>query len=101
MHPPHPHLTAFLRQVRKAVAEKRFWVTEYAREGATALDWDDWDVAEQLRCLSEADWLRCEDSLVHPEDVVWVFTPALWDEGFLWVRLVERAGIVVVSFHRG
>lgn len=27
--------------------------------------------------------------------------PEFWDGGHLWIRLVERAGIVVISFHRG
>jgi len=76
-------------------------MTRYASDGAAALSWDDGDVADQLRDLTEADWLRCEDSSLRPGDIVWVFTPDLWDGGNLWIRLVERAGIVVVSFHQG
>jgi hypothetical protein len=34
--------------VRVAVEEERGRVTDYAREGAAALDWNEWDVAEQL-----------------------------------------------------
>lgn len=94
-------LASFLRRLRTAVRSGHFRVTGYAREGAEALDWDDWDIAEQLSELAAADWLRSEESTAQRGDIVWVFTPSYWDGGFLWVRLVERDGVVVVSLHRG
>lgn len=94
-------LAAFLTRVREAVAAGRLEVTDYAREGADELGWAESDILEQLRELTAEDFLRCEDSTSRPGDLLWVFTPGLWDESYLRIRLVERSGIVVVSFHRG
>ena len=33
--------------------------------------------------------------------LIWVFTPEHWDGGALWIRIVERAGMVIISFHKG
>lgn len=55
----------------------------------------------QLLDLSADDLLRTESSTAPQGGIVWIFTPEFWDGGFLWIRLVERAGIVVVSFHKG
>ena len=85
--------------MRAAVADGRVEFTGYAREGADDLGWDQFDMVEQLRELTPDDFLRCEES--HDGSRVWVFIPGLWDDWYLWVRLVERGGIVVVSFHRG
>ncbi len=77
-------------------------VTEYAREGAAALDWNESDIFLQLRELAPPDWLRCERSTDPSRpDLIWVFEPDYWDGGKLWIRLVERSGVLVVSFHRG
>ena len=32
---------------------------------------------------------------------IWVFTPDLCNGEYLWIRLVERRNIVVISFHEG
>ena len=53
---------SLLRRVRVAVEEERVRVTDYAREGAAALDWNEWDVAEQRRPLTAPTWLRCEQT---------------------------------------
>ncbi len=51
LQPTSAELDSLLRRVRVAVEEERVRVTDYAREGAAALDWNEWDVAEQLREL--------------------------------------------------
>lgn len=94
-------LAAFLRRVLAALDADRVGLTDYAREGMDDLGWEEFDVRAQLRELVPNDWLRCEPSLHKPEDLIWVFTPDFWDDGFLWIRIVERHGLVVVSFHRG
>jgi hypothetical protein len=100
--PTSAELANLLRRVRVAVEEERVRVTDYAREGAAALDWNEWDIIEQIRELTAPDWLRCEQS-TDPDrpSLIWVFEPDYWDGGKLWIRLVERSGVLVVSFHRG
>jgi len=78
-------------------------ISDYARDRASEeLGWDIFDIGQQLRELTEDDLYRREASHDQPWEEVWTFTPPLPDEeGFLWIRLVERSGILVVSFHRG
>jgi len=61
----------------------------------------DVDLRLQLLELAIDDLLRTEQSTAAEGGFIWVFTPELWDGGHLWIRLVERAGIVVISFHKG
>lgn len=97
-----PRVAAFLRRVRHLVEDGRLQVTDYARSRAWAeLEWTEWDIREQVLTLTVADHERCEDSTVHPDDVVWVFCPENPDHGALWIRLIERDGVIVVSFHQG
>ncbi|MCK6529561.1 hypothetical protein L6R50_19070 [Myxococcota bacterium] len=70
-----------------------------AGEAAADLGWDGSDVLEELGELGVDDYLRSERSTRRPGDIVHTFTPPL-DEGELWIRLVERDGFIVVSFHR-
>jgi hypothetical protein len=94
-------IAAFLRRVRHAVDTGRVELTSYATDGADELGWEPLDVLDQLRELTVEEWFRCEESTAVRGDLIWVFTPNLWDEDYLWIRLVERGGIVVISFHRG
>ena len=96
-------VAAFLRRVREAVATKRVRASDYARDRAREdLGWDIFDIGEQLRELTEKDLYRREPSHDRPWEEIWTFTPPLLDEeGFLWIRIVERDGVLVVSFHRG
>jgi len=77
-----------------------------ARRRATTLDWgratqqDLWHIPEQLKELAVEDHRHCELSKAPTTDAIWVFTPELWGDDLLWIRLIERNGIVVVSFHR-
>lgn len=101
MDPSLPELLGFLERLRQAVAEERVLVTHYAAErAADELEWDQWDILEELRELQPADHHRCEVSREPTRDLIWVFTPAHWDGDHLWIRLVERQAIIVVSFHR-
>ena len=65
------------------------------------MEWTADDVRLQLAELTVSDFLRAEVSSVGGGDLIWVFTPEFWDGGSIWIRLVERSGIVVISFHKG
>lgn len=102
MRAPPPRSTRLLppaAATRRHRGESR--VRAYAAEGLRDLEWTAEDLRLQLLELATADFLRVEDSTAPQGGVIWVFTPELWDGGHLWIRLVERAGIVVISFHRG
>lgn len=96
-------VAAFLRRIREAVAAKRVRASDYARERAREeLGWDIFDIGEQLCELTEEDLYRREPSHDRSWEEIWTFTPPLLDEeGFLWIRIVERDGFLIVSFHRG
>lgn len=101
MDPTLDDISAFLKRVRYAVDREYVVVTRYAAERASEdLEWDEWDILEQLKELHHDDHLRCEASKAFPNDLIWVFTPDYWDGGQLWIRLVERDDLIVVSFHR-
>jgi len=73
----------------------------YALDGLRDLEWTVVDLRLQLLKLAIDDLLRTEQSTTPEGGLIWVFTPEHWDGGHLWIRLVERAGIVVISFHKG
>lgn len=91
----------FLARLRRAVALGRVEIREYALEGIRELGWSAEDAAVQLRELGVDDFLRVEESTSVTGDLIWVFTPETLDGTLLWIRLVERSGVVVISFHRG
>ncbi len=99
--PSSDQLVSFLQRLRRAVTEGRVEIRAYAVEGLRDLEWTAEDLRLQLIDLAAEDFLRVEDSTAPQGGVIWVFTPEFWDGGRLWIRLVERAGIVVISFHRG
>ena len=75
-------------------------MTTYAADlAAEDLGWDRTDILLLLDELEVRDFHRVEDSTARPGDLIWVFCPDL-STGMLWIRLVEREEIVVVSFHR-
>ena len=80
---------------------RRVEVRAYALAGARDLGWEAADIRAQLLELSEGDFLRTECSTAPAGGLIWVFTPDLWDGGYLWIRLIERKNIIVVSFHEG
>lgn len=94
-------LSSFLARVRGAASAGRVEIRTYALDGAREFGWDAADVRAQLLDLVEADFLRTERSTAPEGGLIWVFTPDLWDGGYLWIRLIERKNIVVVSFHEG
>lgn len=92
---------AFLRRLRSALRSGRFYLSEYALERAfDELAWLDEDIVAQIALLQERDFLRSEHSTAREADRIWVFCPYDETEGELWIRLVEREGVVVISFHR-
>lgn len=99
--PSASELEAFLRRMTRAVHEGRAEIRGYAREGGRDLGWDAKDIRLQLVELTSGDLRRLEESTAPEGGLVWVFTPDFWDGGYLWIRLIERHGIVVISFHRG
>ena len=101
MEPTLAQIQAFLRRLRLAVDEEKVVVSTYAADRAVSeLGWDLWDILEQLKDLVPEDHRHCELSRAPTADLIWVFTPELWDGDLLWIRLLERDGIVVVSFHK-
>ena len=96
-----PNTVAFLRRVRRAVSAGRVEIRAYALDGARDLGWDAADIRAQLLDLVDGDFLRTERSTAPEGGLIWVFTPETWDDEYLWIRLVERKGVVVVSFHQG
>ncbi len=89
-------VAAFLARVRLAVATEHVVISSKAADEATEeLGWVQEDILDELCELEAADYLRSEPSIVRAGGVVHTFTP-----GDLWIRLVERGGIIVVSFHR-
>lgn len=93
-------IPAFLGRLFVAVDEERVVVSKKASEEAAAdLGWDGSDVLEEIRELQVDDYVRSERSTRRPSDVVHTSTPPL-DDGELWIRLVERDGFIVVTFHR-
>ncbi len=94
-------LAAFLLRLRRAVDDDRVEIRAYALDGLRDLEWSGEDLRLQLLELTAENFLRTEHSTAREGGLIWVFTPDLWDGGYLWIRLVERAGIVVISFHRG
>lgn len=101
MEPTPVQLRAFLQRVSVAADEGRVCVTTYVVErAADELQWDQWDIIEQLKELDIVDHRHCETSRAPTADLIWVFTPTLWDGDQVWIRLIERDGIVVVGFHK-
>lgn len=101
MDPTPAQLRNFLRRLRAAIDAHRVFVSAYAAErAADELGWGQWDIFEQLKELNADDYHRREVSHGPLADVIWVFTPEGWDEETLWIRLIERDGVLVVSFHK-
>ena len=101
MPPPDDQLDAFLQRLRRAVHDGRVEIRTYAVEGLREFEWSAGDLRLQLLELTRQDFLRVEASSALQGGLIWAFTPEFWDGGHLWIRLVERSGIVVISFHRG
>lgn len=91
----------FLKRLRRAVIEGRVEIRSYAREGLRDLGWSTEDLRFQLLDLTYLDLLRTEKSTAAEGGLVWIFTPEFWEGGHLWIRLIERAGVVVIGFHKG
>ncbi len=92
---------AFLARLDAAFDLDQVFATHAAREAALAqFGWDEGDMFGLLRVLDEDEFLRVEESSAEEGGTIWVFVPTT-AQGRIWVRLCERAGIIVISFHRG
>jgi hypothetical protein len=98
--PAEAQIAAFLRRLKDAVRKGRVVISVYAAErAADELGWDQADILLMLHELTVSDFRRSETSIRDPADLIWVFCPEV-DYDILWIRLIERQGILVVSFHR-
>lgn len=94
-----PRITAFLARVRQAIRDGEVVASAKAiDEAAEDLNWSREDIVAFLLLLEAHAYERIERSLVRPGDDLWVFCPEI-DEGTLWIRIVAREGVIVVSFH--
>lgn len=93
-----PTLEAFLQRVRTACEENRAQLTLSAQQDAADIGFDRSMVENLLMRLSPGDFEKRVRSDRGPGEWVWIFLPALGDL-HLRVRLLERRGIVVISFH--
>jgi hypothetical protein len=109
MGPAKRQIAAFLGQVKQACQRGSVIVTEKAAEEATEdLGWDEASILGELAALEASDFERVEKSTVNSADEIWTFCPyvdVLTEEDELenvklWIRLVERNGVIVVSCHR-
>jgi hypothetical protein len=94
------HLTvSFLQRLRAALRHDRVLVSAKALDEALDdLQWERADLLALLATLEAADFERTERSVSRPSDRIWVFCPEC-ERGTLWIRLVERADFLVISFH--
>lgn len=94
-----PRILSFLTRVRRAIRNGEVVVSAKALdEAAEDLRWSRDEIIAFVLLLDVSDFERVEVSAVRPGDSVWVFCPEI-DEGTLWIRIVARAGIIIVSFH--
>ena len=100
MKPSDAMIESFLSRLRKAVFDGRVRFSHYAAEDLQDMAWSRNDALDQLASLNLDDFLRIETSRVDTLPI-WVFQPDdPWFDA-LWIRLVERSGVVVISFHQG
>ena len=92
-------IRAFLHRLAVAVGDDRVFVTrKAAQEAAEELGFDRVTILNTLAELEVRDFSHVVASTAVPDVRVWVFTPET-ESMTLWIRLVERTGMVVVSFH--
>lgn len=92
-------IEAFLFRVRAAVHLGQVDVKDYAADrAAEEFGWALEDIFDVLDDLCTNDFRECQISKRSTRDLIWVFTPE-YEVGRLWIRLIERDQLVVVSFH--
>ena len=90
---------SFLRRLRRALTADNVLLTrKAAEEAAHELHMQREEVFEVLAQLNGLDFDHTAPSAALPGDLVWVFTP-VHDGVTLWIRVVERGKVIVVSFH--
>lgn len=100
-------ISGFLHRLRLSLREERVVVDVYALDRASMeLEWDHLAILDELRWLTVSAFHRLEtgrDPRYLGENI-WVFCPGIalppkFDQSNLWIRLIERRGIIVISFH--
>lgn len=91
-------IEVFLRRVSSACRENRVQVSLSAQQDAAEIGFDRPMIESVLLRLASSDFEKRVSGARNVDEWVWVFVPAV-DDLVLWVRLIERAGVVVVSFH--
>jgi hypothetical protein len=101
MCPDDSEIETFLSRARRACRGGRVRLTRKALgEAWEELCWESPDILLQIEALVLHDFYDLVESTARPGEQVWVFCPETTFEGSLYVRLVERDGLIVVSFHR-
>jgi hypothetical protein len=91
----------FLDRLSAALDEDRVFPSEDAREtAASQFGWEVGDIFVVLYDLVGEEFHVTEPSTAPEGGTIWVFLP-MTAQGRIWVRICERADIILVSFHRG
>ena len=107
MSPSRSKISAFLRRLRLAIRQELVFVEVYALDRATEdFEWDRFAIVDELKWL-ELDDFHKTDVAKDPRytgEMIWVFCPEVdlpprFDTRKLWIRLIERKGFIVISFH--
>lgn len=89
----------FLSRLRRACREGRLVIERAALQEAEDLEYDALGIENLLCELSVDDFAHRAPSTRYPGLDMWLFTPAIDDDLTLWIRMVERSGVMVFSFH--
>jgi hypothetical protein len=90
---------AFLARLRLACRANRVLLTPSTQQEADALGFDVVAVEHVLMNLETEDFEKLVPSTRRPGDVIWVFVPVVDGDLTLWIRMIERGNVVVISFH--
>lgn len=88
----------FLSKLHASCAQEAVFVSRAALEDAEEMGWGYADIVAQLVCLAADDFEKRVASQRFPWEQIWVFCPSSSGEQ-LWIRIVERNGFFIISFH--
>lgn len=100
-------VAGFLDRLQHSLEEEQVVVSVYALERAAIdLEWDHLAILDELKWLTASAFHRIEigrDPRYLGEDI-WVFCPRVnfapsFEGSNLWIRMIERRGVIVISFH--
>ena len=107
MNVSEPRIADFLQRLRLYLKEERVVVDVYALDRASMeLEWDHLAILDELRWLTVSAFHRVEIGRDprYSGEKIWVFCPEIdlppvFKPSNLWIRLIERRGMIVISFH--